>query len=148
MGIKESSAHPSDELPRLYGDPDNQPASANHTESDSGKGTSQIAPISETDEKSLKHIRRFELGPQSLSVMTQIAIALENIEERLAGFTATADHKVDSSFVADHLGCTTVWIAEQARSGRIPTNCIVPGTGYGKPWRFYRSKIEAWIKTR
>ena len=55
---------------------------------------------------------------------------------------------VDSPHVAAKLGCTTTWIAEMARSGEIPAPCIVAGTGYGRPWKFYRSKIEAWIESR
>jgi hypothetical protein len=55
---------------------------------------------------------------------------------------------VDSPYVADRLGCTTVWVAEMARRGQIPKNCIVPGTGNGKVWKFYRPLIDQWIESR
>ncbi len=55
---------------------------------------------------------------------------------------------VDTSYVAQKLGCTTVWIADQARSGAIPGSCIVPGTGHGKPWKFYRLRIDGWLRER
>lgn len=32
--------------------------------------------------------------------------------------------------------------------GKIPTSCIVAGTGNGKLWKFYRVRIDAWIKKR
>lgn len=55
---------------------------------------------------------------------------------------------VDSVYVAQRLGCTTTWIADQARSGDIPRGCIVPGTGRGKPWKFHRVAIDEWIACR
>jgi hypothetical protein len=55
---------------------------------------------------------------------------------------------VDSTYIATKLGCTTTWIAEMARSGDIPKSCLVPGTGNGKPWKFYRNLIEKWIESR
>lgn len=56
--------------------------------------------------------------------------------------------KVDSGYVAGRLGCTNTWVAEMARRGEIPRGCIVPGTGDGKPWKFYRARIDAWIESR
>jgi hypothetical protein len=55
---------------------------------------------------------------------------------------------VDSTYVARRLGCTTTWIADQARSGDIPRRCIVAGTGRGKPWKFHRGPIDEWIESR
>ncbi len=55
---------------------------------------------------------------------------------------------VDSVYIAKKLDCTTTWVAEMARNGDIPAACIVPGTGNGKPWKFYRSKIEKWLEER
>lgn len=55
---------------------------------------------------------------------------------------------VDSNEVASRLGCTNTWIAEMARKGAIPTSSVVPGSGNGKPWKFYRQKIDAWIASR
>ena len=55
---------------------------------------------------------------------------------------------VDSVYVARRLGCTTTWIADQARSGDIPQRCIVAGTGRGKPWKFHRRAIDEWVESR
>ncbi len=55
---------------------------------------------------------------------------------------------VDTPYVAQRLGCTTVWVAEMARKGEIPKNCLVPGTGNGKPWKFRREAIEHWMASR
>jgi hypothetical protein len=57
-------------------------------------------------------------------------------------------HKVDSSYVAERLDCTTVYVAEMARKGVIPNDCVVPGTANGKPWKFYRDRIDHWISSR
>src|SRR5690606_31508199 len=43
---------------------------------------------------------------------------------------------VGTPYVAERLGCTTVWVTELIRSGEIPIGCIAPGTGNGKPWKF------------
>jgi hypothetical protein len=34
------------------------------------------------------------------------------------------------------------------RLGQIPTDCLVPGTGGGKPWKFHRAKIDDWLASR
>jgi hypothetical protein len=58
------------------------------------------------------------------------------------------DSIVGTPHVARRLGCSTVWVAELARQGRIPKGCLVPGTGNGKPWKFYRDRIDDWLKSR
>ena len=55
---------------------------------------------------------------------------------------------VDTTYIADKLGCTKVWVAQMALDKLIPPSCIVPGTGNGKPWKFYRSRIDPWIVMR
>ena len=55
---------------------------------------------------------------------------------------------VDSSYVAGRLCCTTTWIADLARQGKIPPGCLVMGTGDGKPWKFRRKAIDLWIASR
>lgn len=77
---------------------------------------------------------------------------LPDAAEFLAQLVRIADHfdppppdVVDSVYVSQKLGCTTTWIADLARNGGIPPSCVVPGTGDGKPWKFYRAKIEKWI---
>jgi hypothetical protein len=34
------------------------------------------------------------------------------------------------------------------RRGDIPASCVVPGTGTGKPWKFFRPQIESWVASR
>jgi hypothetical protein len=50
--------------------------------------------------------------------------------------------------LADKLGCTATWIAQMVRSGEIPKGCIVPGSGKGRQWKFYRCRIEEWLASR
>lgn len=56
--------------------------------------------------------------------------------------------KVGTPYIAERLGCTTVWIAEMVRSGEIPRSCVVEGTGNGKVWKFHRRRIDHWIQNR
>ena len=74
-----------------------------------------------------------------------IAGALKRIADH---FDPPPPDVVDSVYIRQKLGCTTQWIADMARNGVIPVACIVPGTGKGKPWKFYRSKIEKWLEER
>ena len=74
-----------------------------------------------------------------------IAGALKRIADH---FDPPPPDVVDSVYLRKKLGCTTQWIADMARNGVIPAACIVPGTGNGKPWKFYRSKIEKWLEER
>lgn len=89
-------------------------------------------------------------------ILERIATALEQFATDF--HTLTADvHRiaaavapdpgdlVGSQYVAQRLGMTTVWVAEMARKGIIPKNCIVAGTGTGKVWKFSRAKIDRWI---
>jgi len=55
---------------------------------------------------------------------------------------------VGTPYVAQKLGCTTVWVTQMIHLGQIPIGCIVPGTGNGKPWKFHRRHIDEWIKRR
>ena len=55
---------------------------------------------------------------------------------------------VGSPYIADRLGCTTFWVTKMVRRGEIPVSCVVPGTGNGKPWKFFRSRVDDWLKTR
>jgi hypothetical protein len=80
-----------------------------------------------------------------LATLDRIAVALERLADHVAPLPADI---VGSGYVAQRLGCTTVWVAEMARRGDLPKGCIVPGTGNGKLWRFYRQKIDQWLATR
>lgn len=55
---------------------------------------------------------------------------------------------VDTEYIAKKLDVTKVYVAQMALDGKIPRNCIVPGTGNGKVWKFYRSRIDPWILMR
>jgi hypothetical protein len=75
--------------------------------------------------------------------------ALAATAARLADhLTPTPAGVVGTPYIAKHLGCTTVWVAEMARRGDIPQSCLVQGTGNGKPWKFNRYGIDAWLKSR
>lgn len=74
--------------------------------------------------------------------MERIALCLERLADALA---PKPPEVVGSPYVARKLGVTTVWVADMARNGAIPKRCIVPGTGLGKVWKFYRVEIDKWI---
>ncbi len=50
--------------------------------------------------------------------------------------------------VAKLAGVTTAAVRQWVESGAVPRNCIVPGSGNGTPWRFYRRRILKWLRTR
>ncbi len=89
---------------------------------------------------------------QLLITLERIAIALEklaNSHERLGDHFVPAPPKiVGTPYVANKLGCTTVWITELIRNQDLPPDCIVPGTGNGKPWKLYLDRIDKWITSR
>ncbi len=93
-----------------------------------------------------------ELGPAILAMLGRIAVALEVLckeSRRIADHVAPEPGDVvGTCFLAKQLGCTVVWVAEMARNGQIPKNCILPGTGSGKPWKFFRRRIEEWLNKR
>ena len=76
---------------------------------------------------------------------SSIAKSLERIAEAL---DPKPPDYVDGPFVAARLGLTATRVAQMARDGDIPPSCVAPGTGHGKPWKFVRSRIEAWIAAR
>lgn len=79
------------------------------------------------------------------SVMERIAASLERIANKL---DPPPSDKVGTPYVAEKLGCTTTYVSLLIREGKIPPSCIVPGTGKGRLWKFYRTRIEAWLATR
>jgi hypothetical protein len=80
-----------------------------------------------------------------LESLPSIARDIRRIADRLDPPPAAV---VGSRYVAGRLGQTTTWVAEMARAGTIPAGCLVPGTGNGKPWKFYRERIEQWLASR
>jgi hypothetical protein len=85
--------------------------------------------------------RRFASYPDTAC----IGIDLKRIADH---FDPPPPDKVGSDYVASRLGCTTTWVADMVRRGEIPPHCVVPGTGNGKPWKFFRSRIDSWITDR
>jgi hypothetical protein len=87
-----------------------------------------------------------------VSLGDRLANGVERLVEvatRLADQLAPeAADVVGTEYIARRLGCTTVWVAEMARKDRIPKECIVRGTGKGKPWKFHRPRIEEWLAKR
>lgn len=88
----------------------------------------------------------------SPATLERIAVALErlvDIQQRIVDhFVPRAQNIVGTPYISHELGCTTVWITEMVRNKMLPSSCVVPGTGNGKPWKFYRDRIDAWIKSR
>ena len=84
-------------------------------------------------------------GMSQTEMAQRIVTDLRRIADRL---DPPSPDKVGTPYIADRLGCTTVWITELIRKKEIPANCIVPGTGNGKPWKFYRERIDRWLKDR
>jgi hypothetical protein len=80
-----------------------------------------------------------------LTVLVDIAGSLRLLIEI---HTPTPKEIVGTSYVADILDYTPTYVAEMARDGIIPACCTVPGTGNGKPWKFYREQIDKWIESR
>ena len=78
-------------------------------------------------------------------LLTQVASSLKRIADH---FDPPPPNLVGSTYIAGRLNCTTVWVADMARQGIIPASCVVQGTGNGKPWKFFRTRIDEWIKKR
>lgn len=102
-----------------------------------------MSNFDETAERAVDALERLtHILEKRAAVEAQIADDLH----RLVGFlTPPPADIVGTPHVAALLGQTTTWVAEMARDGKIPPDCIVKGSGYGKPWRFYRGKIDRWI---
>jgi hypothetical protein len=92
---------------------------------------------------------------QLLHLLSSIAQGINRLADIAEPIKRLADHlvplpesKVGTSYIAKALGVTTTWVAEMVRNGELPSSCIVAGTGNGKLWKFYRVKIDEWIKSR
>jgi hypothetical protein len=88
------------------------------------------------------------LALDNITRSPQLNVLAYSAKRLSAHFAPTASEIVDSGYVAGKLGCTTTWVSEMTRAGRIPRKCVVPGTGNGKVWKFYRRKIDAWMESR
>jgi hypothetical protein len=81
--------------------------------------------------------------------------ALPDTSPLLAPLTRIADvltpptaDVVGTDYIAKHLGCTGVWVSDLARRQVIPANCVVPGSGHGSRWKFYRAAVDRWLASR
>lgn len=110
--------------------------------------------------RSIRHRKAIDGGEAPLAIkadhppppVEEIALLLDDLVTQVRRIADALDPPrpdvVDTPYVAARLGCTTTWIAELARKGAIPLACVVPGTGDGKPWKFFRSRIDEWIDSR
>jgi Helix-turn-helix domain len=89
--------------------------------------------------------RREAHDMDGVAVMEKLMAVLERIANRIDPLPADI---VDSRWVAEKLGCTTTWIADMVRSGELPRDCVVVGTGNGRPWKFHRTRVETWLASR
>ena len=93
-----------------------------------------------------------EFGPRTLSALERIAAAIDEVTaemHRVANHVAPEPGDiVGTPYLAQQLGCSVVWAGEMARNGQIPKHCIVPGSGHGKPWKFYRRQLGDWLNKR
>lgn len=86
---------------------------------------------------------------QALHAIVEFLRRTESHLARLADhFDPAPPDKVGTPYVAGRLGCTTDWIAVLVREGEIPPSCVVLGSGNGRPWRFYRRRVDEWIENR
>lgn len=83
--------------------------------------------------------------PDLLYILWDISQSLRRIADRV---DPSPPDKVGTDYIAEKLGCTKQWVAQMVSLGKIPANCIVAGTGNGKLWKFYRGRIDAWIRKR
>ncbi len=80
--------------------------------------------------------------------LEQFVIHIDSLERLVEAIVPTPPQVVGTPYVAQRLGCTTVWVAELVRTGELPSSCVVAGTGHGKPWKFHRSKVDQWLEHR
>jgi hypothetical protein len=85
------------------------------------------------------------LKARELDLLSDIAASLKRIADKVDPPPASV---VGTPYVAQKLGVTTTWIADLIRRHEIPGNCLVAGSGNGKPWKFYRTRIDEWIARR
>lgn len=86
-----------------------------------------------------------ELGPQTRRILAGVHADLRRLADH---FDPQPPDVVGTPYLANRLGCTPTWIAQMVRTGDIPKGCIVPGSGKGRQWKFYRRRIEDWLASR
>lgn len=87
-----------------------------------------------------------------VQLLTRLAEAIERCEVELRRI---ADHFnkppapiVGTDYISEKLGITAERVTQLTRERVIPLHCLVEGTGNGKPWKYHRRHIDAWIKSR
>jgi hypothetical protein len=80
-----------------------------------------------------------------IAVFVDIANSLRRIAE---AHSPSPTDKVGCDYISNKVGLSSIYVAEMARKGKIPTKCIVPGTGNSKPWKFFRKETDDWIASR
>lgn len=89
--------------------------------------------------------RRLKAIENQLPMLVAFTEAVSRIADHLAPFP---ENIVGSKYIADRLDCTTTWVGRMATAGEIPSRCIVPGTGKGRLWKFYRKHVDEWLDNR
>jgi len=114
-------------------------------------GSTQCAP-----DQPNSHLATSGTKPKSLEGLAD-AVARGNLvvdfdAETKDYFRRIADHFdpppsdiVGTDYIAEKRGCGTQWVSDMARIGMIPVECLVEGSGNGRPWKFYRRKIDKWL---
>jgi hypothetical protein len=103
------------------------------------------------------------MDPEELARLAWLEERIATVEGRLVdewgalagSLSRIADHfdppppdTVDTAYVARRIGLGIARVAQMALRGEIPAHCTVPGTGNGKPWKFFRTRIDPWIDSR
>src|SRR5262249_62128055 len=99
-------------------------------------------------ERQAQAVERIAQSLEKLIASPELASAETSLRRLADRFAPAPAAVVGTPYVAERLGCTTVWVAELVRNGEIPKHCILPGTGRGKVWKFYREKIDRWLESR
>jgi len=84
-------------------------------------------------------------GPETERVLAEVQADLKRLADH---FDPPPSDIVDTPYIAHRLGLTTARIAQLVRSGEIPKGCVVPGSGQGRQWKFYRRRMEEWLAKR
>jgi hypothetical protein len=81
--------------------------------------------------------------------VTRIADVLQEIhadQQRIADhFDPPPADIVGTDYIAKKLNCTRISAARLARD-KLPRSCVVPGSGNGGPWKFYRKRVDRWLE--
>lgn len=113
----------------------------------------QFVPAENTLTKAIhEHSDRSMDSSALVNLAKRIAVSLElgvaELRRLVDQVCPPPDAVVDTQYVATKLGVTIERISQLVRDQDIPSHCVVEGSGNGKPWKFHRRPIEAWIRNR